>query len=122
MLSHYRLAFRGITRSIFKRLRKKAAQNGIPVNSQAGEAVKDGITIGWNYDPDAELLEIECVRARFWMDSARVNRRLREEIESTLGPDARAETAGRQPTLHIATPLGGNPRSVTFWGHRRWAG
>lgn len=84
MLSAYRLAFRGITRSIFRRLRKKAAQNGIPVSSPMGEAVKDGITIGWKYDPDAELLEVECVRAPFWIDAARVNRKLSDEIESSL--------------------------------------
>jgi hypothetical protein len=79
-----RLTFRGITQAIFKRLRKKAARNGIPVSSQAGEAMKDGVTIQWKYDPDAELLEVECVRAPFWIDAARVNRKLGEEIESAL--------------------------------------
>ena len=79
-----RLMFRGITQVIFKRLRKRAAQNGIPVSSQAGEAKKDGVTIQWNYDARAELLEIECVHAPFWIDAARVNRKLSEEIEAAL--------------------------------------
>ena len=79
-----RLTFRGITRAIFKRLKKKAVQNGIPVGCQTGEAAKDGIVIEWKYDPDAELLEVECVRSPFWIDTARVNRKLSDEIESTV--------------------------------------
>jgi hypothetical protein len=78
------LTFRGITRAIFKLLRKKAAQNGIPVYSQSGNAMKDGVTIQWKYDPDSELLEVGCIRAPFWIDAARVNRKLYEEIESAV--------------------------------------
>lgn len=80
-----RLTFRGITSAIFARLRKKATQNGISVVRPAGEAVKDGVRIQWKYDSDTELLEVECVHAPFWIDTARVNRRLSEEIETTLG-------------------------------------
>jgi hypothetical protein len=79
-----RLTFRGITRAIFKRLRKKAEQNGIPVAAPAGEAGKHGIVIEWKYDPDAELLEVECIRSPFWIDAARVNRKLSEEIRSAM--------------------------------------
>lgn len=79
-----RLMFRGITQVVFKRLRKKAAQNGIPVSSQSGEAMKDGVTIQWKYDPEAELLEVACVRVPFWIDAARVHRKLSEEIESAV--------------------------------------
>lgn len=76
--------FWGITQAIFKRLRKKAAQNGISIGSQAGEAQKDGITIEWRYDPDAQRLEVACVHTPFWIDAARVNRKLNEEIEATV--------------------------------------
>lgn len=79
-----RLTFRGITRAIFKRLRKKAVQNGIPVAAQASEVVKHGIVIEWKYDPDRELLEVECIRSPFWIDAARVTRKLSEEIESAM--------------------------------------
>ena len=79
-----RLTFRGISCAIFKRLRKKAEQNGIPVCSKSGKAVKDGVTIQWKYDPDSELLEVGCIRTPFWIDAARVNRKLGEEIESAL--------------------------------------
>ena len=79
-----RLTFRGITRAIFKRLRKKAAQNGIPVAVHASEVVKHGIVIEWKYDPDRELLEVECIRSPFWIDAARVTRKLSEEIESAM--------------------------------------
>ncbi len=83
-MSSSRLTFRGITRTVFAHLRKKATQNGISVVRPAGEAVKDGVRIQWKYDPDAELLEVECVKTPFWIDPARVNRRLSQEIESTL--------------------------------------
>ena len=89
-MSGSRLTFRGITCSIFARLRKKATQNGIPIARPAGEAVKDGVRIQWKYDPDAELLEVECVKTPFWIDAARVNRRLSLEIQSTLGSEHNA--------------------------------
>jgi hypothetical protein len=75
--------FHGITRAIFARLRRKASRFGIRVASPKGEAVKDGVVIQWNYDPSAELLEVEC-RAPFWLNSTRVNRDLRNEIEVVL--------------------------------------
>jgi hypothetical protein len=75
--------FHGITRKLFARLRRKASQLGIRVVSPKGEAVKDGVTIQWNYDPTAQELEIEC-RTPFWINAAQVNRNLRHEIEATL--------------------------------------
>lgn len=80
-----RLTFFGITRAVFARLRKKATQNGISVVRPSGEAVKDGVKIEWNYDPDAERLEVACVKAPFWINAARINNRLRQEIEAALG-------------------------------------
>jgi hypothetical protein len=85
MSSGSRLTFRGITRGVFRQLKKTAARHGIPVCSHSGEATKDGISIQWNYDPDTESLEVACIRAPFWIDMAQVNRKLCEEIESTLG-------------------------------------
>jgi hypothetical protein len=84
MLSGSRLIFRGITRRLFARLRKKATQNGLQVIQPAGEAVKDGVTIQWKYDPDVEMLEVACVRAPFWFDEGRIARKLSREIESTI--------------------------------------
>ena len=84
MSSSSRLAFRGITRAIFACLRKKASESGIHVVSPAGETVKDGTRIRWNYDADAELLEVECVSAPFWISSAQINRKLGQEIEAAL--------------------------------------
>jgi hypothetical protein len=77
--------FRGITRAIFARLRKKASKVGIDVASPSGEAVKDGVKIQWSYDASAEILEVECISAPFWFNSDRINKSLRQEIEATLG-------------------------------------
>lgn len=72
MSSGSRLSFRGITRAIFARLRRKARLHGIPVRQPSGEAVRDGVVIHWNYDPAAEVLEVECVRTPFWIAPASV--------------------------------------------------
>lgn len=82
MLSGSRLSFRGITRAVFARLRRKAAKHGIRVLQPRGEAVRNGVTIHWEYDQAAEVLEVECVRAPFWVDPATINGRLSDEIES----------------------------------------
>jgi hypothetical protein len=79
-----KLMFGGITRAIFARLRKKASKRGIHVVGPAGEATKDGVRIQWNYDAALELLEVECIHVPFWIDSTRINKELRQEIEATL--------------------------------------
>jgi hypothetical protein len=85
-----KLTFGGITRSLFNRLRQKASKIGIHVVGPSGEAVKDGVRIQWNYDANSEQLEVQCIRAPFWVDSARINHDLRREIESTIGCDRAA--------------------------------
>lgn len=91
-MSSSMLTFRGITRVVFARLRKKATQNGIPIARPAGEAVTYGVRIQWKYDPDTELLEVECVKTPFWIDAAGVNRRMSLEIQATLGSDRAPES------------------------------
>lgn len=84
MSSVSRLSFRGISSAIFARLRRKAAKHGIPVCRPRGEAARNGVVIQWNYDPAAELLEVECVRTPFWIAPHTINSKLSEEIESEL--------------------------------------
>jgi|HubBroStandDraft_4_1064222.scaffolds.fasta_scaffold106915_2 hypothetical protein len=88
MLSVSKLSFRGITRKVFARLRRKAAKSGMTVVHPRGETTRDGVRIQWEYDAAAEFLEVECVRAPFWIDRAKIHRRLsleiRSEIESEL--------------------------------------
>lgn len=84
MLSGSKLSFRGITRAMFARLRRKAARSGLTVLRPQGEAVRDGVKIEWEYDAAEEVLEVECVRTPFWIDRANIHRRLSREIESEL--------------------------------------
>lgn len=84
MLSGSKLLFRGITRAVFTRLRRKATRSGLTVLEPRGEAVRDGVRIHWEYDEAAEKLEVECVRAPFWMDRSAIESRLSREIESEL--------------------------------------
>jgi hypothetical protein len=84
MLSGSRLVFRGITRAVFARLRRKAKRSGITVLQPRGEAGRDGVRIEWEYDATAEVLAVECVRAPFWIDRATIHGRLSDEIESEM--------------------------------------
>ena len=79
-----KLTFYGISLRIFNRLRKKASRKGIHVLNPTGEAEKDGVIIQWKYDAKSEMLEVECTHIPFWIDSARVNRDLQNEIEASL--------------------------------------
>jgi hypothetical protein len=83
MFTNPKQTFRGITRAVFARLRKKASRIGFPVAKPVGSANKDGIRIHWKYDPQAEILEVEC-NTPFWINSGRVNDELRREIEATI--------------------------------------
>lgn len=84
MVSGSRLSFRGITRAVFARLRRKAARSGITIVHPRGEAIRDGVRIQWEYNAAAEVLEVECVSAPFWIDRAAINCRLSHEVESEL--------------------------------------
>jgi hypothetical protein len=83
MFTNSKQTFRGITRALFTRLRKKATQFGFPVARPKGSAKSDGIRIDWNYDPRLEILEVQC-STPFWVNSARVTEELRREIEATI--------------------------------------
>jgi hypothetical protein len=75
--------FRGITRAIFARLRRRALKVGIHVASTKGEAEKDGVKIRWQYDARAELLEVEC-KVPFWINANRINADVRQQIEAII--------------------------------------
>jgi hypothetical protein len=83
MFTDPKQTFRGITRAVFARLRKKASRIGFPVAKPVGSAKKDGIRINWKYDPQSEILEVQC-STPFWINSGRVNEELRREIEATI--------------------------------------
>ncbi len=83
MFTDPKQTFRGITRAVFARLRKKASKFGFPVAKPKGSAKNDGISIQWNYDPQSETLEVQC-STPFWINSARIHEELRREIEATI--------------------------------------
>jgi hypothetical protein len=83
MFTDPKQTFRGITRALFARLRKKASKFGFPVARPKGSAKNDGIRIHWNYDPQSETLEVQCTTP-FWINSARIHEELRREIEATI--------------------------------------
>jgi hypothetical protein len=89
MFTDPKQTFRGITRAVFTRLRKKASKFGFPVAKPKGSAKNDGIRIHWNYNPQLETLEVQC-STLFWINSARIHEQLRREIEATIHADRAA--------------------------------
>jgi hypothetical protein len=89
MFTDPKQTFRGITRAVFARLRKKASRIGFPVAKPVGSAKKDGFRIDWKYDPQSEILEVQCSTS-FWINSARIHEELRREIEATIRADRAA--------------------------------
>jgi hypothetical protein len=53
-------AFSGITQEHFACLLQKAQSSGINISGTSGTASRSGITIAWNYDPAAQVLNIQC--------------------------------------------------------------
>jgi hypothetical protein len=74
--------FSGITASRFQCLIAKAAANGIEISGNSGSASKDGITIAWNFDPDAGSLTLQCTDSPIFMPCGVINGKLEQLVES----------------------------------------
>jgi hypothetical protein len=75
--------FQGIPQSRFDHLRRKAWDNGIFINGNAGEISKDGITIGWFFDPLRQVLEVQCIDVPFFVSCNTVNSRISDLVNGT---------------------------------------
>lgn len=61
-----------------------AAQYGVTINTNAGSAVKDGFTIAWNYDANAQTLSVQCTDSPFWAPCSTINSKINDAIEACL--------------------------------------
>lgn len=79
------LRFPSLTASQFNTLRAAAAAQGITMNGPSGTAGQMGVEVRWNYDDAAQLLELECLKAPFFMSKGDVENRLTQMVRKILG-------------------------------------
>ena len=72
-----------MTQDRFDALAERGRASGIAINGNSGSAVKDGITVRWLYDADAETLELQCMDLPFFIPCAVVMAKIRELVDGS---------------------------------------
>jgi hypothetical protein len=70
--------FSGVTPDKWNCLVQKAAQHGLSINGNQGQASQDGFTISWNYNPPAQTLAIACLAKPWWAPCGTVNSQIQD--------------------------------------------
>src|SRR4029077_8683494 len=65
--------FNQITQDQFNCLVQKAGASGLPLTGNTGQATKNGFNVSWNYDPSAQVLEIQCLAEPFLVPCSAIN-------------------------------------------------
>jgi len=76
--------FQGITPEQYAHLVAKAKASGFDLNGNSGTASKFGASIAWNYNPTAQELTLQCLKAPFFMSSNDINARLQSLVKENL--------------------------------------
>jgi hypothetical protein len=74
--------FSGITHDHFACLLQKAQSSGINISGNSGIASGSGITIAWNYDPDAQRLTVQCTDKPVFVGSGVILSQIRELVHN----------------------------------------
>jgi hypothetical protein len=74
--------FSGVTQDQFAYLRAKAEAQGISIEGNSGSASKDGMTISWEFSPEAGTLTIQCTASPFYVTCGTINAKLHELVDS----------------------------------------
>jgi hypothetical protein len=74
--------FSSITRERWVRMQSKAAQFGVDLTGDSGQASQKGFTFSWTYDEDAQTLTIQCLEHPFFAPCSLVNSKLQELVAS----------------------------------------
>ena len=73
--------FDNIDASAWDCLVRKAADFGIAITANSGQASKDGFTVAWTYDPTARTLELQCLDSPWWATCGLINGRIHEIVD-----------------------------------------
>ena len=74
--------FNQITQDQFNCLVQKAGASGLPLTGNTGQATKNGFNVSWNYDPSAQVLEIQCLAEPFLVPCSAINSKIHELVDS----------------------------------------
>ena len=76
--------FNGVTQDQFDALLQKAAANGVNISGNSGSDSQKGITISWNYDPDAQTFTLECTDKPFLIPCGIINTQIQNLVSGAL--------------------------------------
>ena len=74
--------FSGVTQNQFTCLSGKAEAQGIPIAGNSGSASKDGISISWEFNPEAGTLTIQCTASPFYVTCGTINAKVHDLVDS----------------------------------------
>ena len=73
--------FSQVTTEQFACLTEKAKSAGIDIVGNTGKASRDGIEIGWTYDPVGKVLSIQCTSAPFFVSCGTINSKIHDLVD-----------------------------------------
>ena len=79
--------FSGVTSKHFASFAAKAESLGMPGLSgqqNTGQASKSGVTIRWEFNPDAGTLKVQCTESPMLLPCALINAKIKEAVEAVL--------------------------------------
>ncbi len=91
--------FSGITSEHFAFFLSKAEQLGIPGlagQGNSGEASHSGVTIRWSYDPEGQVLKVQCTKSPMLLPCSLINSKIQEAVASALKNAGTGGAAGQQ--------------------------
>ncbi|HEX8709253.1 MAG TPA: hypothetical protein VF723_13480 [Pyrinomonadaceae bacterium] len=77
-------SFNNVSSSAWTCLIQKAAGYGITIGDYKGQASKDGFTLTWNYDPNAQTLELQCTDSPWWASCGMINGKIHDLVEGCM--------------------------------------
>ncbi len=77
--------FLGVTPDAFNCLIAKATANGMPISGNSGQASEGGFTLAWNYNPEAQMLDIQCLESPFMAPCLMINGKIESMVRECTG-------------------------------------
>jgi hypothetical protein len=77
--------FSPITPEQYASLISKAADAGITLIGNSGNASQFGVEVAWEYSPEALRLIIQCLKAPFFMSASTIDAQIRTMVEESAG-------------------------------------
>jgi hypothetical protein len=77
--------YNNVTSAAWQSLKQAvAAQYGIQIERDSGNATEDGFTVHWNYDAGTQILSIQCTDSPFWAPCSTINSEINNKVEASL--------------------------------------